>query len=155
MIPKVWGKHFWMCIHLTAIGYPNNPTSEEKRSFKAFFEAVGKVLPCKKCILNYERHTSLMSIDHHLSDRRALFNWTVYLHNSVNKELGKPLWNTDYAWAHYKNVAVNAKPSSESPGEGGSHGKMTTMFQRPFYVMGGLNVVCILIIAWLIMRARK
>ena len=102
MKPKIWGKHFWYTIHLAALGYPANPTFEEKMAYKDFYTSIGKVLPCKKCTLNFARHMADMNLDAHLHSKEQLFNWTVYFHNTVNKEIGKPQWNTEYAMSFYK-----------------------------------------------------
>ena len=151
MMPKVWGKHFWMTIHLTALGYPSNPTLEDKNNYKAFYEAIGKVLPCKKCTLNFARHTSFMRIDNNLNDKKNMFNWTVYLHNSVNKELGRPLWNTDYAYAFYQNVAAVGAGDSDS----GSDLSSTNGKNTPLYICVGFNVLFIIIITALILFKRQ
>lgn len=121
MKPKIWGKHFWYTIHLAALGYPDNAQFEEKMAYKDFYEAIGKVLPCKKCTVNYSRHFKDMNIDGHLHSKQQLFNWTVYFHNTVNKELGKPQWNTEYAWSFYNNMCekiAKGEVSSNNAGAG-------------------------------------
>lgn len=149
MMPKIWGKHFWMCIHLAALAYPNNPTLEDKSNYKNFFTYIGKILPCKKCTVNYGRHTSLMPIDNHLEDRQSLFNWTVYLHNSVNKELGKPLWNTEYAYGYYKGIVNGTTKEGSYISETFKDRKKFA--QIAFIVSVILNV---LLIAFLVMRKK-
>lgn len=113
MKPKVWGKHFWYTIHMAAMGYPENPTFEDKMAYKEFYQSIGKVLPCKKCTLNYARHFADMNIDAHMHSRQQLFNWTVYFHNTVNKELGKPQWNTEYALSFYNSLCEKTAASKE------------------------------------------
>jgi hypothetical protein len=110
MHPSVWGKYFWNTIHLAALGYPDNPTFEDKTAYKEFYASIGKVLPCVKCKANYARHFAELPIDPYLTGgKRKLFEWTVYFHNTVNKELGKPQWNVSFAWEHYKKMVENSK----------------------------------------------
>lgn len=97
-----WGKYFWYCIHLTALGYPENPNHKDKLIYKQFYLCLGKILPCPKCSANFVRHLITLPIDSFLQNRQMLFKWTVYMHNIVNKEIGKPQWNVEYAEAYYK-----------------------------------------------------
>jgi hypothetical protein len=89
MEPKVWGKYFWTTLHLAALGYPDVPSAEDKANYKQFFSNFWKVLPCYKCSVNYKRHLQELPIDDYLTDNLSLFQWTVDLHNIVNRELGK------------------------------------------------------------------
>lgn len=97
-----WGRYFWYCIHLTALGYSNNPTPDQKMVYKQFYLTLGKVLPCSKCSNNYARHMEHIPIDFFLGNQNDLFKWTVHLHNIVNKEIGKPQWNVEFAESFYK-----------------------------------------------------
>lgn len=107
-----WGHHLWATIHLVALGYPENPTFADREAYKKFYQAIGKVLPCTKCKANFIRHFASLDISPFLASRKSLFEWTVYLHNSVNKELGKPMWNVEYAVAFYE--AHKVKNSTNS-----------------------------------------
>ena len=54
--PDTWGPHGWKFIHFLALAYPNEPTDEQKKNYKTFFEALQPVLPCSLCANNYKRH---------------------------------------------------------------------------------------------------
>ena len=99
--PKVWGKYFWTCFHYVALGYPDEPTVSDRQIYRDFYSTFGHVLPCKKCTDNYERHLQELPIDSYLKNSYTLFEWTVRVHNIVNKELGKPIWNIEYAKMYY------------------------------------------------------
>jgi len=105
--PKVWGKYFWTTIHIAALGYPDNPTREEMHTYQTFYKNFGKVLPCKKCAHNYERHLTELPIEKALESRDSLFAWTVSLHNLVNKEHRKSEWTLDYAKNFYISGSYN------------------------------------------------
>lgn len=92
MEPRIWGKYVWTTLHVIALGYPDTPSDKDKADFKDFYLNFWKVIPCQKCADNYRRHLSeISSIDDALADSVSLFNWTVDLHNIVNKELGQPV----------------------------------------------------------------
>lgn len=112
MKTSVWGKHFWIVIHLTAMCYPTEPSAQDRANYRAFFYHIGHVLPCTKCSKNYERHFTQLPIDMFLDNNKTLFNWTIHLHNIVNKELGKPQWSLDFAESHYTtfvSIAANKR----------------------------------------------
>jgi hypothetical protein len=101
--PKTWGKHFWYTLHIVSLAYPEFPTLEQTENYQQFFTNFGKVLPCKKCSKNYQRHLKELPITDALVNRKSLFDWSIKLHNIVNKELGRDIWNNEYALAYYLN----------------------------------------------------
>jgi hypothetical protein len=97
MSPVVWGKYLWTSIHFIALGYPMEPTDQEKENYRDFFVHLWKVIPCARCAQNYKLHLEELPIDGFLDNRDVLFEWTVNLHNIVNRDLGKPLMSLDDA----------------------------------------------------------
>lgn len=90
MNPKVWGPPVWTALHLIALGYPSDPDAPTRDAYRAFFTAVGPVLPCAMCSDHYAEHLAVLPIDPALArGGRALFDWTVALHNRVNAQTGK------------------------------------------------------------------
>ena len=87
--PKVWGRNAWNFIHFVALGYPNQPTNEQKEFYKMFFKSLTTVLPCKKCRTNYSRHFKKYKIDNYLGSSKQLFQWTVMVRNAIQRDLGK------------------------------------------------------------------
>ena len=106
--PKVWGKSFWNTFHIVALGYSEDPTSQEMQSYKTFYETFGQVLPCKKCAKNYIDHLRELPLSNRLINKDALFAWTVSMHNLVNREMSKPEWTVDYAKNFFLNGSYNA-----------------------------------------------
>ena len=90
--PEVWGPFFWHTIHITALGYPQEPSYAHKKAAKDFFESLKVLIPCPICKDHYITHLDKYPITPHLDRRSDLFKWTVLLHNEVNKSLGKPAY---------------------------------------------------------------
>lgn len=91
--PRVWGPSTWKLIHTTALSYSDCPTDEDKKNMKNFFVYLGRSLPCMKCRNNFSKHLKTHPItDKVLSSRQNLFNWTVDIHNEVNKIHRKKIW---------------------------------------------------------------
>lgn len=89
--PDTWGPHGWKFIHMLALAYPNQPTDEQKKNYKTFFEALQPVLPCSLCANNYKRHITeeLPITEAVLTDKESFVKWSIDMHNLVNKETGK------------------------------------------------------------------
>lgn len=101
MNPKVWGPPVWTALHLIALGYPSDPDGPTRDAYRAFFASVGPVLPCAMCGDHYADNLVALPIDSALaSGGRALFDWTVALHNRVNVKTGKRELTPDEALTH-------------------------------------------------------
>ena len=87
--PEVWGPHFWYTLHTISFSYPEHPTSTDMRRYREFYELFAHLLPCDSCRLHYKSMMSQYPIDGHLNDRDSLSRWVVFLHNQVNKRLGR------------------------------------------------------------------
>uniref|UniRef100_A0A6C0HEJ8 thiol oxidase n=1 Tax=viral metagenome TaxID=1070528 RepID=A0A6C0HEJ8_9ZZZZ len=88
--PSTWGPFFWHTMHILALGYPNTPTYAEKRAAKEFFESLQHLIPCPVCRHHYTDYLKENPLTPSLDTRKDLFTWTINLHNTVNKQLGKP-----------------------------------------------------------------
>jgi hypothetical protein len=91
MLTKVWGPHLWIALHTITFGYPIEPNEEQKKNYKAYFQSLGYVLPCKFCRDSYQEYikTSPTEItDEVFKNRANLTKWLYDLHERVNKKLG-------------------------------------------------------------------
>ncbi len=91
LITKMWGPHFWISLHSVTFGYPQHPTSAQKKSYKNYFKLVADVLPCHYCRDSYKKLISSGSTvlnDKVLSSRESLTKWLYNVHKAVNKKLG-------------------------------------------------------------------
>ena len=101
ILPNVWGPSGWKFIHFVALGYPDNPTNEHINSYQQFYESLQDILPCPKCSDHYQQMIQQYPVSDHLTNRDALFRWSVDIHNQVNKRLGKSTTSYDQALAMY------------------------------------------------------
>lgn len=90
--PDIWGPHAWKFLHYVTLGYPVNPTPEQKEEYKKFFMALSTVLPCSVCANHFaENYKKLPLTDIILSDREKLVKWLIDIHNIVNAMKNKPV----------------------------------------------------------------
>jgi FAD-linked sulfhydryl oxidase len=88
MSPSVWGPLFWTTMHIVSLGFPTNPTDDEKEAASAFFSSLQFMIPCPICKEHYASFLKGMPIA--TQSRDTLINWVFDLHNKVNQQLGKP-----------------------------------------------------------------
>ena len=107
--PTVWGPVLWHAIHITALGYSNEPTYVQKRAPKEYYESLADLIPCPICRNHYVTHIQKYPISPHLDKRIDLFRWTVHLHNEVNKSLGKSTMTEMEVIYYYKRIGSREK----------------------------------------------
>ena len=102
--PTTWGPFFWHTMHLVALGYPTEPTYAEIRAAKEFYESFVHLIPCPTCKLHYADNIKNNPVTPSLDSRKDLFQWTVNMHNMVNRQLGKPEYTDADAIAFYNKL---------------------------------------------------
>ena len=95
MHSNIWGPPAWYFLHSVTLNYPDNPTYIDQQNYKQFFHSLEYILPCKKCALNYKKNMEEIPIDDFLSSKDLLIEWLINIHNKVNYELNKPIYNTN------------------------------------------------------------
>jgi hypothetical protein len=94
--PLLWGREAWHFIHLVALTYPDKPTQEDVKEYHQFFESLGSVLPCEFCAHHYREKIKVNPPK--LGSQMELFQWTVDIHNSVNKDNKKKIFTYEQAF---------------------------------------------------------
>lgn len=110
---ETWGPHMWYTIHFIALGYPNDASSIDKKNYKNFYINLPNIIPCDECAKHLVNNLNNFSIDNYLESRDKLFEWTVILHNQVNKMLGKKEWNLDIAKKYYLNFNIKLEETNK------------------------------------------
>ncbi len=83
--PKLWGKSGWKFMLSIALGYSDNPTIEQKKNFRYFFENISNILPCEKCAHNYKNHLLELPLDNDvMQNRDNLVLWLTKIRNKTN-----------------------------------------------------------------------
>ena len=88
MRPSVWGPIFWNTMHIVSLGYPADPTEEQRHAAEAFYTSLAQLIPCPRCREHYQQH--LHTTPPATESRDALVEWVWKIHNKVNEDIGKP-----------------------------------------------------------------
>jgi hypothetical protein len=91
-------------MHIISLGYPKNPTYTDKKCAKEFYESLSFLLPCAICREHYREHIVKNPLTPFLDSRNDLIKWTIDIHNSVNKMLGKPEWLESEVLSYYERL---------------------------------------------------
>jgi hypothetical protein len=90
--PDKWGPHVWQALHYITLGYPQNPTKEQKLKYKTFFVLLKDTLPCSVCAHHYSENLKKMPLsDKDLTNKESLVKWLINFHNIVNEMKEKPV----------------------------------------------------------------
>lgn len=104
-----WGRQGWHFIHAIALSYPQEPTSEQKQAASDFINSLKIILPCVFCAENFTKKVE--EYPPKLDNAKDFFEWTVDIHNMVNKEHDKKELTYEEALKEFeKNSEQNLNP---------------------------------------------
>ena len=101
-----WQSITWFLFHTISLNY----NDEYKNEYINFFNTLKVIIPCRICRTHYIQNLNKegMSIEDNIN-KEKIFNWTVDLHNTVNKMHHKKLWSHDEARQYYQTHNFNNK----------------------------------------------
>ena len=88
--PDIWGPHGWRFLHYITLGYPNNPSQEDKDTYRNFINSFKEIIPCGLCKNHFKQNLLKHPLtDEVMSGTLNLINWSIDMHNEVNKSNSK------------------------------------------------------------------
>jgi len=146
MNPSIWGPPTWDFLHTITFNNPYRPTHYEKQQTVVFFESVGDMLPCQSCREHYQKNLTIFPVRNVVSDRDALVNWLIHIHNQVNTLLGKRI----HTQVEVKRRSNKLYGLMESNYNYNVEGYQNSSYSLTKFGMVGLMVVLIIIIVVII-----
>lgn len=89
----------WDTMFLVALNYPDRPTPFLRKQFKAFYKALVRVIPCRKC-RSFAIRVLEREVPMNFKDHDTLFKSVWRWKTRVNRKLGKP--NITYRAAYLR-----------------------------------------------------
>ncbi|RKF80947.1 Mitochondrial FAD-linked sulfhydryl oxidase ERV1 [Golovinomyces cichoracearum] len=85
------GRASWTLLHSITASYPVNPSSTQKTEVIQFLKLFAKLYPCWVCATDFDAYIEKKHI--RADSRDQLGFWMCEAHNSVNKKLGKNIFD--------------------------------------------------------------
>ena len=103
--PHMWGPAYWLCLHLSAVNYPENPSPIFRERLKGRILAIPYEIGCPACKPHASAYIeqNKSRLDEIVSSRKNLFNFYVDFHNKVNERYNKKIFSYKEAWDLYGN----------------------------------------------------
>lgn len=107
--PNIWGPNAWTFIHLMILSEKEPFDTTRLAYYEQFFNLLKHLLPCESCRQHVSEHLTKMPELSSLTTKRALFDWSVTLHNHVNEMLKKKTWDLNQAYNHWIAVSLGKR----------------------------------------------
>ena len=98
-IAKSWGSYAWYFLHFLALNYNN----ELKKDYIKFINHFQSTIPCIICKNNFINKLRTYPIKKYLVNKEKFFEWTVLLHNDVNRRTQRKIYSINEAKKLYEN----------------------------------------------------
>ena len=86
---NVWGPHFWFVLHTMAYTYPETANAVTKRKYYDFISNVPLFLPDPEMGNQFAFYLDKYPISPYLDKRESFMRWVNFIHNKINKSIGK------------------------------------------------------------------
>ena len=86
----VWGPKFWFFLQTVAMNYPEQPDARSKKKYYDLIQNFPMFLPNKRMGKEFSKKLNEFPITPYLSSRLSFQKWVHFMHNKLNKQLGKP-----------------------------------------------------------------
>ena len=89
MKSEVWGPKYWFVLHSIAETYPETPNEATRKIYYSLIRNIPLFIPDKTIGKSFGVLLDEYPVTPYLDSRVSLMKWTHYIHNVVNKKLGK------------------------------------------------------------------
>ena len=86
----IWGPHFWFFLHTIADNYPKTPNEITKRKYYDLIMNLPLFIPDAEMGKKFSALLDEYPVTPYLGNDKDLQKWMQFIHNHINKKLGKP-----------------------------------------------------------------
>jgi hypothetical protein len=109
--PIVWGPKGWFFLESIALGYPEEPSDDEKESMKDLILSLENLLPCGTCRYHYgeylKNYLKNKTLDTVVDDRYSLITFIIELHNDVRIRNGQTPRTVGEVFTYYQKMYLH------------------------------------------------
>ena len=97
-----WNILTWLFFHKLTMNNNNKP-----KKYINFFQSFKHVIPCNNCKIHYIRRFNFPTkiMQNNLKNGK-IFEWTIDLHNEINKNNNKEIWSYEKAIKYYSEIKI-------------------------------------------------
>ncbi|GMN37857.1 hypothetical protein TIFTF001_007152 [Ficus carica] len=96
------GRASWTFLHTLAARYPDKPTRQQKKDVKELMAILSRMYPCKECADHFK--LILRENPVQVGSHAEFSQWLCYVHNLVNRSIGKPVFPCERIEARWGNA---------------------------------------------------
>lgn len=104
--PNIWGPNYWFFLMTIAVSYPKKANTVLKKKYYDFIMNLPLFIPDDKMGNKFSRLLDKFPVEPYLDSRESFIKWVHYIHNQINKQLGKNeisyIEAMDNYYSHYK-----------------------------------------------------
>jgi len=89
LLPDVWGPHYWFFLHTIAHTYPLTPTSVTRRKYYDLIQNFPLFIPNPEIGDHFISILDRYPVSPYLDNRDSFIRWVHFIHNRINRILGK------------------------------------------------------------------
>jgi hypothetical protein len=86
---NVWGRHYWFFLHTVAYKYPEFPNAVTKRKYYDLISNFPLFIPDEEMGDRFATLLDSYPVTPYLDTRESFIRWCWFIHNKVNRILGK------------------------------------------------------------------
>jgi len=133
--PEIWGPHYWFFLETISHNYPHTPNAVTKRKYYDFIQNLPLFIPNPGIGDKFSSLLDKYPVSPYLDSRDSFIRWVHFIHNKINKMLGKEEISLFAALDHYR---AHYKPKQLKLSEKWN-------LQKEYIVMG-FTVLCLILI---------
>jgi hypothetical protein len=111
LAPVVWGPRGWFFLESIALGYPEEPSDDEKEAAKDLILSLEYLLPCGTCRYHYgdylKKYIEINSFYTVVEDRYSLITFIIDLHNDVRIRNGQTPRTVGDVFTYYQKMYLH------------------------------------------------
>ena len=85
----IWGPKYWFFLHTAVMNYPDTPNEVTKRKYYDLISNMPLFIPDPKSSKSFVALLDMYPITSYLESKASLTRWTHFIHNKINRKLGK------------------------------------------------------------------